>query len=1326
MKFIPLILASLLFCANAIAQNLNPNVSVDIHTGTGIINFPIYTVTSGSLKMPINLVYDASGLRVNDAGTPYGSYHYDTFGGGKDPIGTSNTVRIAAGWHLNVGGVIKRTVRALPDDYLGTGTDLRQGWLFGTGAQGIQSFVSSSDNNLSICDDEQSDYAVLNSIGSNIDTEPDVFNFSFGEFSGKFVFDHTTPQGMSIRPVHTVPYQDFSVSYTLTNNAISEFTIITNTGYVYRFMPTVTIQKDNQDGPSDYFNTSYYRYVTPVTYTEEWGLYAVEQPGGLAGISIQYSHVREETFAEPQKVVIKTSDQNEAYTELNATNSIVRKQYRLPIGVSGVADAVQFSPEGIQFLNSSDFRNPIAFNTSEVNGRTFLKSLAEVANCVTLAEHKFEYRGVDLSGPGASVLPSISSNAKDFWGYFNNTSDVQVSYPQIYIYPSLTGADRYRIHPIPGNPNYHLLTGANRDVNEDAVTAGILNQIITPSKGVISLDYESNEYYDQTAAAKFKGSGARVKRITFHDGISHTNDMIKDYIYDTNGGRLLYKPSFAYAVPMHSLDGTVRYPSQETGANLYKLFTLRSATDLNMAQMDNGGIVYETVIEREAGKGKTVYQYAMAATNGEISVNDYSATLSKTVRLKSAGICAESGIIENGYSIFPFPENTNYDFERGQLLNKKMYNETGNLVKEIQYTYTRLMKGALPYVIKGVKMESHKVNNMPLYQFGQYTMLTDVGKVTSTEKEIIFDQTNSTKKIESQVNYFYESANHRLLNHITKTNSTGIVYHTRIKYLGDFNIPSGGTPEVMTLYKMSQKNMYGVPIEQTSSIVHPGDVEKITGATLSIYTNGAHPDYPSLTYCYPYESLGLKIATPISNFASATIGSSNNLVFDGRYKVTANYLSWDKKLAMPTETSDDKQNIQAVITQDGRRKADITNARLSEVAFAGFKKAGQNFANEPTVRNMGPALAAMETLTKTNITKNKLDASYTFYCWIKSSSTGNLTVTLSDGSHSVSSVIGYTDTNDWKFYQCKIPVTTMNATFDAVIQSSSPISIDEHILLYPSSATLTYYTYNNLGKESDNDMNGNTLFYDYDMFRRLTHIRDQDNNILKRVTYPVTSNRVISADFHSTNYQLVYDTPKAGNPIYFLADDQCTPGTIYTWNFGDGSTQVGGNPEHTYQEPGIYTITLTTSHPQYGGSTKSITQTVIRNVNATVCNTMGPVTYVICNGNSTYSPCDTNPTGYPGYNVFKVDASQNTSSSAVFNYVWEYASAANGIPWTEIPNANSNTYQKAVEANEPSNSYQIRCRVTITDTHINPNFWEVPYPFWITTEPVSVNFIPCN
>src|SRR5450631_2669915 len=69
------------------------DIPVNYHTGIPEIGIPIYTVQSGSLKLPISLSYHASGLKVQEAASWVG-----------------------AGWALNAGGTITRTVVGAPDD----------------------------------------------------------------------------------------------------------------------------------------------------------------------------------------------------------------------------------------------------------------------------------------------------------------------------------------------------------------------------------------------------------------------------------------------------------------------------------------------------------------------------------------------------------------------------------------------------------------------------------------------------------------------------------------------------------------------------------------------------------------------------------------------------------------------------------------------------------------------------------------------------------------------------------------------------------------------------------------------------------------------------------------------------------------------------------------------------------------------------------------------------------------------------------------------------------------------------------------------------------
>ncbi len=51
--------------------------------------------------------------------------------------------------------------------------------------------------------------------------------------------------------------------------------------------------------------------------------------------------------------------------------------------------------------------------------------------------------------------------------------------------------------------------------------------------------------------------------------------------------------------------------------------------------------------------------------------------------------------------------------------------------------------------------------------------------------------------------------------------------------------------------------------------------------------------------------------------------------------------------------------------------------------------------------------------------------------------------------------------------------------------------------------------------------------------------------------------------------------------------------TTFTWDFGDGSNEIGGNPTHIYSNPGIYTVRLTASRGTIGVGDRNIATNTI-------------------------------------------------------------------------------------------------------------------------------------
>ena len=92
-----------------------------------------------------------------------------------------------------------------------------------------------------------------------------------------------------------------------------------------------------------------------------------------------------------------------------------------------------------------------------------------------------------------------------------------------------------------------------------------------------------------------------------------------------------------------------------------------------------------------------------------------------------------------------------------------------------------------------------------------------------------------------------------------------------------------------------------------------------------------------------------------------------------------------------------------------------------------------------------------------------------------------------------------------------------------------------------------------------------------------------DNGETAQVTFPVFIREIpLEACFTPSRKQGVA-------PLGVSFNVQCSTGTIaqYDWNFGDGSTASSFNPSHTFESPGVYTVTLTISDSKNNVSTFS-------------------------------------------------------------------------------------------------------------------------------------------
>ncbi|AEV99390.1 hypothetical protein A4D02_26500 [Niastella koreensis] len=133
------------------------NVPVSYSTGVPAITIPIYEINIGKIKLPVSFDYHAGGIRV-------------------DEISSS----VGLGWALNGVGAISRNMVGQPDES-------PAGYLNSPDFDSLYNWQTGADYGTGIAN-KYSQYLIYLSMYHENETEPDVFSYSLNGQSGKFIF----------------------------------------------------------------------------------------------------------------------------------------------------------------------------------------------------------------------------------------------------------------------------------------------------------------------------------------------------------------------------------------------------------------------------------------------------------------------------------------------------------------------------------------------------------------------------------------------------------------------------------------------------------------------------------------------------------------------------------------------------------------------------------------------------------------------------------------------------------------------------------------------------------------------------------------------------------------------------------------------------------------------------------------------------------------------------------------------------------------------------------------------------------------------------------
>jgi hypothetical protein len=427
-------------------------VPVGLFTGTPNVSIPLYTYKTKNLSVPISLSYNSNGIKVGQM--------------------SSN---VGLGWSLNSGGVITRIVRDKPDE---------------------ERTVLIPENIGSVNDNNDAINYFFNAAQSDYDSEIDVYMFNFLGFSGKFVLNNSGEFVL-------LPKQNMSISSYSENIGgfiKTGFKFIDNKGIVYKFLdeeynetrtsgngldilgaPAITawylskIEHPNGDVIEFTYEAFNYFYLSGKSESLEIATPTYQSgcngaTGTSAGYTISPELTNRLTIAGKRLTKIKATHAEVGEVLLSSSISHPETSSKKMLSNLTIKDKNLVMTEKIDL----DY-------LSTDNKRVFLK---DVTFLNPDKNYQFDY--IDPNG-----VPERLSKSQDYWGYFNGKNN-------LYGFPN--PQDDYIRELI--NTGFHVYdVGGDKSIDSSYAEKGLLNKITYPTKGYNAFEYESNSYYGQNTTS---------------------------------------------------------------------------------------------------------------------------------------------------------------------------------------------------------------------------------------------------------------------------------------------------------------------------------------------------------------------------------------------------------------------------------------------------------------------------------------------------------------------------------------------------------------------------------------------------------------------------------------------------------------------------------------------------------------------------------------------------------------------------------------------------------------------------------------------------------
>lgn len=406
-------------------------IPVGLHSGTIQYSIPLYTVQGINLSVPISLNYNTNGIKLEDISTWVG-----------------------AGWTLDAGGLITRSVRGELDEL---------------NIQGIPELTSQC-----ITTEEASAFE------GRSDLEYDIFSYNFLGHSGSFIIKNNI----------IIPIEKSELIFYLLDGSMNDFVIKDGDGTKYYFGKSFSgqdsaIETTVINEGQGLLKTAW--YLTKIEHFTGESMYFEYDIGNtMYHFDSDYSQTKtlgiNELQRHPDAILYDPYFIDGCLTCNNVTtNSTSNLQHNTnrykPVYLKRIinynfSDSAEFittnrAPGNGEFDKLKKLTTikgntkKISFDITEASWyRLYLNSVSfkYTSNNTTNEVYSFEYNELQNN-----LIPERSGAYRDYWGYYNGKNNIDLV-----------------------NGNHHP------NINVNITQQGTLKKIIFPTKGYTEIEYEPN------------------------------------------------------------------------------------------------------------------------------------------------------------------------------------------------------------------------------------------------------------------------------------------------------------------------------------------------------------------------------------------------------------------------------------------------------------------------------------------------------------------------------------------------------------------------------------------------------------------------------------------------------------------------------------------------------------------------------------------------------------------------------------------------------------------------------------------------------------------